>query len=96
MRTVCKELGEVKHKAYEIGVQLGVSRGKLMLFKQDGGDLLSAEIDYWLRGNIPDVPVSWNAIVAALESEYVGEPACAKEIRTKYCQESKHEKGLIV
>ncbi len=93
---MCNELGKVKHKAYEIGIQLGISHGNLISFKQDGVDLLSSEIDYWLNGNVNDVPVSWKAIVAALESEYVGEPACAQEIRMKYCQQSKQEEGLML
>ena len=84
---MCNELGTVRHKAYDIGIQLGVPRSKMMEFKQQG-DLLSAAVDYWLSGNVPDVPITWESIVEALESDYVGEPGCASKIRTKYCEAS--------
>ena len=67
-----------------------------MEFKQEG-DILSAAVDYWLSGNVPDVPITWESVVEALESDYVGEPGCATKIRTKYCQhENSNEKGLIM
>ena len=74
----------MKHKAYEVGVQLGLPHSKLLQFKQEGNPLASA-VDYWLRGNVPDVPVCWGALVAALESRQVGETGLAKTLREKYC-----------
>ncbi len=82
MRTVCFELGEVKHKAHEIGIQLGIPYCKMMEFKRDG-DILSAAVNYWLSGNLPDVPITWESLVTALESDYVGESGCAKKIKDK-------------
>ena len=93
MRTICKELGGVKHKFFEIGVQLGIPRNKLMEFKKDD-DPLSAIIDYWLSGNVEGVPLSWRSVSEALESSHVGEIGLAKEIIKKYnqpCDESKKD-----
>lgn len=85
LRTLCNELGEVKRKAYEIGIQLGISHSKLVELKQQG-DLLAGALDYWLSGNVPDVPITWESVVDALESPYVDETGCANKIKTKYCQ----------
>ena len=86
VRTICKELGEVAHKWFKIGVQLGVSRGKLKEFEKDD-DPLSAVIDYWLNCNVKDseVSVSWRSVVAALESSHVDETGLASRISKKYC-----------
>ena len=83
LKSVCNELGAVRHKAYDIGIQLGVPRNKIEEFKQQG-DILPAAVDYWLSGNVPDVPITWESVVEALESDYVGEPGCASKIRAKY------------
>ena len=90
MRTVCNELGDIEHKAYKIGIQIGISRSKLLEFEKE--DLLSAAIDYWLCGNVPDVPVTWGSIVQALESKHVNETGCANRIKAKYC-DPKNKKG---
>ena len=97
MRTVYNELEDVKHKAYEIGIQLGIPHSKMVVFKQEG-DILSAAVDFWLRGNVQDsyVPVTWGSIVAALESKPVGETGLAKTIREKHCcqqEEAKENEG---
>ena len=85
LRTIINELAEVKPKAHDIGIQLGVPLAKIVAFKGEG-DLLTSVIDYWLRGNVSDVPVSWWFIVEALESKSVDESGCARRIREKYCQ----------
>ena len=82
----------VKHKAFEIGIQLGIPRGKMLQFKQEG-DVLSAAIDYWLCGNVEDVPITWKSIVEVLQSGYIGEPKCAEAIQKKYCTQRKDAKG---
>ena len=58
-------------------------------------DPLAAAVDYWLRGNVEDVSVSWKSIVVALKSSHVGETGLAKRISSKYCQqeENKEMKG---
>ena len=92
VRTICMELGEVAHKWFKIGVQLGISRGKLKEFEKEV-DPLSAVIDYWLNDNVEDaeVPVSWKSIVAALKSSYVGETGLANRISSKYCPMHQNE-----
>ncbi len=94
LRTVCNELGEVEYKAFKIGIQLGISRSKMLLFKQKD-DILSEVVDFWLRGNVPDVPITWGSVVKALKSKQVGEPGLAKVISEKYCcqQREEDEKG---
>ena len=86
LKEVCEELGEVSHKCFKIGVQLGIPRHILKEFEKEI-DPLSAVIDYWLNGNIEGVPVSWRYVVAALESSHVGEIGRANRISTKYCQQ---------
>ena len=87
LRTICNLLGSVKSKWFEIGIQLGIPRHKLVEFRKED-DPLSAAIDYWLKGNVLDsvVPISWASIVAALKSEHVDETAVADRINSEYCQ----------
>ena len=86
------ELGEVAHKWFKIGVQLGISRGKLKEFEKEV-DPLSAVIDHWLNDNVEDteVPVSWKSVVAALKSSYVVETGLANRISSKYCHMHQNE-----
>ena len=88
LRTICNELGSLKTKCFEIGIQLGIPHSKMLEFKK-GDEPLSAAVDYWLQGNVTEsvVPISWKTIVEALKSEYIGEPALAKRIGNKYCQQ---------
>ena len=83
LRTVCDELGEVKYLWFEIGVQLGVPRYKLKEFRKED-DPLAATVDYWLCGNVEGVQVSWESVVAALNSTHVGETGLANRINRKY------------
>ena len=85
LRTICSALGSIKTKWFEVGIQLGIPRNKLLEFKEEH-DPLSAVVDYWIRGNVTesDVPISWPSIVEALKSEYVGEPGLAEQISKKY------------
>ena len=84
LKTVCNELGEVAYKTYQIGIQLGVSHGKMKMFmKEEHG--LSAAVNYWLCGNVSGVPVCWESVVTMLESTQVGETGLARVLRAKYC-----------
>ena len=87
LKTLCNELKGVKHKAYEIGIQLSISHSKLMELKQQQEDFLAAALDFWLCGNIPDVPITWKFLVDALKSAHVDEAGCANRIKAKYCNE---------
>lgn len=96
MKTLCNELEEVKHKAYEIGVQLGIPPWKLKQFKQEM--LLSEALEFWLNGNAPEVPINWSYLVAALSSKQVGKTGLSEAIHKKYCtdQKSKTSKGIVI
>ena len=93
VRTICKELAEVENKFIKIGVQLGIPRYKLMEFKKDD-DPLSAMIDYWFSGNVEGVHVSWQSIVDALQTSYVGESGLAEKIIEKYIDSQQVVEGI--
>ncbi len=84
LRTICNELALVKHKLSMIGVQLGVPHPKMIDF-ENSADPLAAVIDYWLRGNVEGVPLTWRSVVDALMCPHVDEPGLAKHIKEKYC-----------
>ena len=85
LKTICNVLGKVKTKWFEIGIQLGIPRSKLLEF-EGVRDPLSAVLDYFLQGNVTDsAPISWQSVVAALRSDYVGEPGLADEVNQQYC-----------
>ncbi len=95
MGIVCSELGRVRHKWLTLGIQLGIPRHVLEHFKRDD-DPLSAAVDYWLRGNVTEVPITWDFLVEALKS--VDEKGCADTISKKYCtpQDNRVENGLLI
>jgi len=96
LRTLCRELSSVKHKFIEVGIMLGIPRSKLMEFKMSDYDPLSAALDFWLKGNVLDVAVTWGSIVRALQSDYVGESGLAEKIHAAYCkQDSTGRKGIF-
>ena len=97
LKTVCDELGTLKYKKFEIGVQLGIAYHKLKEFEKEL-DPLAAAIDYWLKGNAKEgLPCSWQSIVAALRSPAVDEAGLAGKIEEKYCSNcpTKREQRLI-
>ena len=83
-------LSTAKHKWFEIGMQLGLPYHKLEEFKEKR-DPLAAVIDYWLRLNVKDVPVTWRSIVDALKSDQVDESGLAKSIEEKYHNKENHK-----
>lgn len=62
---------------------MGVPHSKLKELQE--GNILAPTLDYWLSGNT-DVPITWESVVRALESNYVKEGGCANKIKVKYCQ----------
>jgi len=86
MRTLCRELGSIKCKAFEFGVMLGIPVYKLMEFKKED-DPLALSLDYWLKGMVEEVSVSWRSVVEALESDYVEEKVLAEKIKKTYCKQ---------
>ena len=90
LSAVCNELAKVRHKWKQICVQLGFPEHILKQFERETDSLL-ASVSYWLSGNVTveegeeDRPISWKSLVAALRSEFVGEPGLAEKINNKYC-----------
>lgn len=91
LKNICEALGRVKTKWLEIGVQLGIPLWKLKEFEKEK-EPLSVAIDYCINENSA-TPFTWKSIVAALDSDYVGESGIAAEIDKKYCQTS--AQGLV-
>ena len=89
LREICNALATVKYKWFYIGVQLGIPPHKLKEFEK-GADSLVETVDYFLKGNVEGVPLSWDSIVTALKSDHVGEPALAKHLQNVYTPEG-HE-----
>ena len=91
---ICEELAKVKYKWKSIGLKLGVPYYKLKEFEKESDPLVEV-IDYWLKGNVKDVPITWRSIVAVLESSSVEETRLAQFIMKKYCQAEPRQKGII-
>ena len=85
--TICEELAKVKHKWWVIGMKLHICYHKLKEFEEKEVDPLAAVINYWLNGNVKDVPITWRSVATALESILVDESGLAQTIRDKYCPE---------
>lgn len=81
------------YKWIDICVMLEIPYGKLMEFEKDQNPLI-ASINFWLRGNVEDVSVSWRSIVKALKSESVKETGLAEIISKKYCNQEESGKRL--
>ena len=89
--TICEELATVKYKWRDIGLKLRVPYHRLKEFEKDSNPLMEV-INYWLNGNVEDVPVTWRSLVAVLESSTVDERGLAKTFMKKYCP-SEQQKG---
>ena len=83
LHTVCELLAKVRHKWWTIGTKLHIPYQKLREFEVES-DPFEAIINYWVKGNIPDVPVTWTSIIAVLESSAVDERRLAQVISEKY------------
>ena len=59
-----------------------------MDFKNDPNPF-SAAVNFWLNGNVKEVPVSWKSIVEALRN--IGEKGLARIVSEKYCQQQKRK-----
>ena len=86
LRTIYNELAVVKYKWFKIGIQLNVPHHKLKEFEKEE-DPLAAVFDYWLKGNVEGIPLTWTSIVTALE---LSESGLAKRLKKKYCQEKEN------
>ena len=86
LKTICKALGGIKTKWFEIGIQLGIPRSKLKEFQEER-DPLSAVVSFWLQGNVEESePLTWKSIAEVLKTEHVGELALSEKIYKEYCK----------
>ena len=93
LSTICEELATVRYKWRDIGLRLHVPYYKLKEFEEENNPF-PAVINYWLKGNVKDVPVMWRSVVTVLEATSVDEKGLARAIMNKYCQsETDSNKG---
>lgn len=62
----------------------------LKKFEKEEAEPFAAVVDYWLNGNIEDVPRSWETIVDVLQDSNINETAMAKTIEDKYCNRGQY------
>ena len=84
----------MKYKWSNVGLKLRVPYHKLKEFEGTKNPFVEV-INYWLKGNVKDVPVTWRFIVTVLESSSLDERGLAKTIMEKYCP-SEQQKGIPV
>ena len=85
LQQVTNELGSIVQKWFQIGVQLGVSEGKLHQIEADyriTERCFSEMIIFWIKGNT-HVPVTWKSLIQVLESSFVNERGLAVKLREK-------------
>lgn len=84
LRYVLEELVDKSVPWYQLGLQLGVTTGRLDRIREqfsDPRDLLMKMLKTWLKG--PNC--LWNILVEALRSRSVGASRLAEDLETKYC-----------
>ena len=87
LRCVRSAIYSVRHKWYDIGLELDIPFQTLNVIKRDcpqnSADCLREMLVEWLSRTSP--APSWSSLVEALSSEPVGEKRLADEIHGKYC-----------
>ena len=87
------ELSAVTADWYDLGVHLGVSTGKLDKIEHGNYDnKLREMIKRWLKKANPQP--CWEAIVAALKKDPLGEERLAQSIWERYCKEKGKTLGI--
>ena len=85
-RTVRKKLWDVRHKWYNIGIELDLRKADLdnlrKQYKNDFDVCLSEIITAWLKRTDPRP--TWKALIEALKEPTVEEDALAEDLTTKY------------
>ena len=89
-----RELYQVSHKWFALGVQLQIQIGTLKSIESDNHHqttkCLLEMLTVWLQRTNP--PPTWNILIGALESPPVDERLVAQQLRDKYCP--KREGGV--
>ena len=86
-RRVRSAVYSVRHKWYDIGLELNISFRTLNAIKADYpnncADCLREMLVEWLSTTSP--PPTWSGLVEALSSDPLGEKRLADEIHSQYC-----------
>ena len=77
LRNLAGKLSRVMYKIDKISVQLGIP---IYVLKNNKNQEPSFFLDYWLSGNVSNSDISWNTVIKALKSAYVGEPGLARQL----------------
>ena len=86
LRVLHRELHQVSHKWYSLGIQLQIPIGSLKHIKIENRQLticLLEMLNLWLQCTNP--PATWSILIEALESSPVEERLLAQQLRDKYC-----------
>ena len=84
MRIVIDKVWKIRHKFYNLGMNLGVDAGTLEVANKKGDDDgLNLIVKTWLRKSDPKP--TWRALIKALRKDSVQEEALADEIAEEYC-----------
>ena len=88
-----RELHQVSHKWYSLGVQLQIPVGTLKRIELENRQITKCLLEMltvWLQRTNPSP--TWNILIEALESSPVGEGHLAQQLEDKYCP--KREGGV--
>ena len=88
-----RELHQVSHMWYSLGVQLEIPIGTLKRIKLENDQITECLLEMltvWLQCANP--PPTWNILIEGLESPPVDERLVAQQLRDKYCP--KREGGV--
>ena len=87
LAAVRRALFDIRAKWYHIGVELGLPVGTLNAIRTQFTDLTDCVTEMctkWLQGTHPSP--TWNDLIKAVESPFVGENCLAQKLRNTYCQ----------
>ena len=86
-RAAFSALYSVRHKWFNIGMQLGISSFQLKIIETNSPgskERLQAMLEYWMNNVVVPQP-SWKVLVNSLKVPTVGESMLAKELEEEYC-----------
>ena len=83
LKDVCTLCAPITHKLQQLAVGLGIPNDKIHQIEKGEYPLADA-IDYWLRGNISNVPITYQYLCDTLASAAVGEWGLAQTIQKKH------------
>ena len=94
LRCVRSAIFSVRHKWYDIGLELDIPFQTLDVIRTDfhmAAECLIEMLKQWLSRTLP--APSWSSLVEALSSEPVGEKRLADGIHGKYCAPCDEQDG---